>query len=466
MWPVWVEVRENGASSASLLPPLLYSQPLDAHRWNGSVRARGLRPLYLRADNTDGRAGEVHALYPFFSYRRLAEGHRWSVFSLVNHYSLPGSPGGAGHRGLDLWPFYFSRETGSADSSYHAVLPLYGSVPNRFGQDRLTWVGFPLYARWEKNKVTTTTAPWPFIKVLHGEGNRGFEFWPLFGFRSKDGAYREQFYLWPLIYRRETERWEAQSFVKQGFLPFYAEARSRDFESRSFLWPFFGYTRRNAPYRYHEIDYLWPVWVQGRGDDRYVNRWGPFYTHSIVKGVDKTWVAWPVWRTQRWRDGGLAHRRQQVLYFLYYSTQQRSLANAAVPPAHKTHLWPLVSIWDNGAGRRQVQALSPLEVFFPGNDVVRLNYTPLFALYRYDRSAPGTAHHSLLWNLVSHRREGADREFHLGPLFSRSRNAEGTRLAVGAGLLSFSRTPGTRWRLRMFDFRRRSAAPPSPSPAP
>ena len=26
--------------------------------------------------------------------------------------------------------------------------------------------------------------------------------------------------------------------------------------------------------------------LQGRGDDRLVNRWGPFYTHSIAKGID------------------------------------------------------------------------------------------------------------------------------------------------------------------------------------
>src|SRR5690606_8913447 len=126
----------------------------------------------------------------------------------------------------------------------------------------------------------------------------------------------------------------------------------------------FGYTDRTQPHRYHETRYFWPFLVRGRGDDRFVNRFGPFYTHSVIKDVEKTWVLWPVYREKKWTDPGVAQIQRQVLYFIYRSTEQHSTTNPAAAPAQKTHLWPLVSYWDNGAGRQQLQFPSPLEVFF------------------------------------------------------------------------------------------------------
>jgi hypothetical protein len=275
--------------------------------------------------------------------------------------------------------------------------------------------------------------------VVKGGGHRGFDFWPLFGRRERDGDYRDQFYLWPLIYKTEYGLGDATPDVKSGFLPFYAQETSRELRSETYLWPFFGYTDRTAPYRYHESDYFWPLWVQGRGDRQYVNRWAPFYTHSINKGIAKTWVLWPIWRQQRTRDAGIVEDKEQLLYFLYYSTVQSKEGNSDAPRARKTHLWPMASVWKNGAGREQIQVLSPLEVFFPSNDVVRINYTPLFALYRYSQSSPGEVEHSFLWNLITYRRTASSREFHFGPLFSRESRPGRQRIAVGNGLLGFDR---------------------------
>lgn len=470
-WPLFVKQspRATGADGEtwSGLGPFLFGQPLPAPHSNEAERAVGFRPLFFRTVSAKGETREAYGLYPLFSYRRMTDGYRWSVFSLINHYSTQAPEETVAHRGFDLWPFYFSRETGSPDTSYRAVLPIYGSVPNRFGQDRLSWVLFPLYAKWEKNEVTTTTAPWPFIKHLRGQGNAGFEVWPVAGYRHKPGAYREQFYLWPLIFKKETALWQVQPDVRQGFLPFYASAKNADYTSESFFWPFFGYVDRTAPYRYHEKHYLWPIWVQGRGDALYVNRWGPFYTHSVRKGVEKTWIGWPVWKHQTWVDGKLRHTRRQVLYFLYQDTEQRSVSNPTLPAARKTHVWPLLSFWTNGAGKRQVQALSPLEIFYPNNDVMRMNYTPLFAVYRYSQSAPDTARHSALWNFVTYRREQDEREFHLGPLFSRERRGSEKRYALGNGLLALERSAESgRWKFSVFDFKRRQDSRPNAASAP
>lgn len=473
LWPLYVRQTTVSADSSSSesawtgVGPFLFSQPTPLPRFpEDPVRFRGFRPFYVEALDPQGQLLEGDILYPLFTYRRDPDGYRWSVLSLFNHYSMQSVSTANKDRGFDLWPFYFSRQTGSSDTSYHAVFPLYGSVINRFGQDRWTWVLFPLYGKFEKRAVTTTTVPWPFIKILQGEGNHGFAFWPLFGYRAKAETYREQFYLWPLIYKNEAQLWESQPDVKWGFLPFYAATKNAYSHSETYLWPFFGYTDRTAPDRYHERDYFWPLLVQGRGDTLLVNRWAPFYTHSLRKGTDKTWILWPFWRQESYVDGPLQHTHRQLLYFLYRDTEQRSVNNPVLPPAHKTHYWPLLSVWDNGAGKKQIQALSPFEVFFSTNDIVRAAYTPFFAVYRYSRTAPDQIQQSLLWNFITYRRNNYDREFHVGPLFSSQKRSNARRYTVGNGLLALERSIDQGWRFSFCDFKHRDAKSPTGVSAP
>ncbi len=468
LWPFFVQqVRDEPAgltTSNAALGPLIYSR----QGGPSGNPARGVRPLYAERRTADGRVDEAWALYPLFTYRTQTEGARWSVLNLINRSRHRPVTAGAVQEGFDIWPFYFSRQTGNPDTSYRAVFPLAGNVKHRFGQDRLSWVLFPLYGRFEKNGATTTTTPWPFIKVLRGDGHRGFEFWPLYGRNEKPGVYRQQFYLWPLIYRNERMEGPETTVDHLGVLPFYARDRSPGYRSETFLWPFFGYVDRTAPHRYRAVNYFWPLLVQGRGDDRYVNRWAPFYTHSSIKGLEKTWLLWPVWRQATWTEAGLRHERRQFLFFLYNSNHQHSATRPEAAPASKIHVWPLVSAWDNGAGRRQWQAPSPFEVFFPHNEAIREVWTPLFALYRYNQRAPGEVRHSLLWDGITyeHHQDAGTRSFHLGPLFSFTTAPDEGRVAIGNGLIGLKRTPGTRgWRLFFGDFNARPS-PVDDDPAP
>jgi hypothetical protein len=163
----------------------------------------------------------------------------------------------------------------------------------------------------------------------------------------------------------------------------------------------------------------------------------------------------------------LQHRRRQILYFLYHDTEQRSATNPSLPAAHRTHVWPLVSIWDNGAGKKQIQAFSPLEVFFPNNDVIRLTYSPLFAVYRFNQPAPGQTQHSVLWNLISYRKNNDAGELHVGPLFTKERHGQQRRYTIGNGLLAWERSAETgKWKIGFFDFKRRTSSRPAPAKAP
>ncbi len=449
-WPVLVGRRDEAAKATGweAAGPLLFETRAD----NGAV-TKGFRPFWFNRDTPKG--GETAVLYPFFTYRYNGDRWRWSILNLFNR-SSPTKPGEDGEpQAFDLWPFYFSRDTGSPSTSYHAVFPLYGQVKNRFLNDRVDWVLFPLYGRFKKGRKVVTTAPWPFVRVISGEGHHGWALWPIAGSREDGGVSRSEYALWPLLYKYETGLDEPVPTVNEGFLPFYASQRGPGLRSDIYLWPFFGTLDRTGAKAYHETRYFWPFLVQGRGTHRYRNRWAPFYTHSMISGMDKTWVLWPLWKQQRWTEAGLDQTRTEVLFFLYWSLrEQRAGSPPGAPAAEKTHLWPLFSTWNNGAGRKQVQVLSPLEPLFRYNQEVRTEYSPLFALFRYDQRAPGEVRYSLLWDALSYENDRAAHRsvFHLGPLYEAKRTSGSRRYALLDGLISLSKTTGTGWRLRFADF--------------
>jgi hypothetical protein len=450
-WPISVkQARPDGwVESAEHAGPLFFD-----YNVTGQPHQAGFRPIYLKS--RDEGVETDYLLYPFFTWRK-EEGYRsFSFFQLVNE-SREADAGKPIVRAFDVWPFYFSRDTGQPESSYRALFPIGGTIKQRLGYDRIHFVLFPLYADLEQKGSHTRHAPWPFLRFIDGAGDHGFEFWPLFGHRGRAGDYDSRFYLWPLIYKSTKDLSDPQPDIKLGVLPFYARATAPGFIDETYVWPFFGYSHRTDPVKYDERRYFWPFLVQGRGDVRYVNRWAPVYTHSVVKGYDKTWLAWPVFRHARWEDGGIDQEQNQVFFFLYWSLTQRSSTNPRAAPAHKTHLWPLFSSWDNGAGHRQLQLLSPFEVFFPTNEPVRQLYSPLFALYRYDQRAPDDTRYSVLFSLLTWKRSPAEREFHLGPLLGVRSTPESTRVTLGNGLLAWQRPPGARhWKFSLFDFHPKS----------
>jgi len=456
LWPVRVTQTDEAGRPTSwqAVGPLLFEKP-----GAGGTRVSGFRPLFAQWRDPTGAITEVNFVYPIFMYRTDGDSYRWSILQLINRSGDPArkarQPGPVTFETFDVWPFWFSRDTGSPASSYRALLPIAGTIKDRFGHDRLSWTLFPFYGRAEKKGAITVATPWPFIKTTRGT-EQGFAFWPLFGWRTRPGEFDRRFYLWPLGWNNTIQPPEdsppgTSARREVGFLPFYSKETAPGFVNASYLWPFFGYTDRTQPTRYHENRYFWPFLVQGRGE-RSVSRYAPFYTHSEKKGIEKTWVMWPVYREKRLSEAGIAQTQRQVLYFLYWSLEQRSLTNPSAAPAEKSHLWPVYSFWDNGAGRRQFQFPSPLEIFFPDNERVRQSWSPLFSLYRQDQQAPGAVRREALWGLLSWTKTPERAEFHLGPLFSVDAKPETKRVALGNGLVGFQRTAGTSWRLFWFDF--------------
>jgi hypothetical protein len=461
LWPLRVE-RSDAAGRlevAGLGGPLVFEQ----RRADGGTTS-GLRPFWAQTVDAKGALRSASLLYPLFSYSADEEHYTWSVFQLVNRSGRRAdAPPRTSELGpqetFDVWPFWFSRTSGAPELRYRGLFPLAGTVRGHLGYERIAWTLFPFFTETEKHGAITRGTPWPFVRTTTGAA-QGFALWPLVGRLERPGVARDEFWLWPLAYR--SERAPAPDAPagtpptrRFGVLPFYARAEGPGFRGEDFLWPFFGHTERTSPQPYQEKRFFWPLLVQGRGPDHYVNRWAPLYTHSVIKGYDKTWLAWPLWREAQWTADGVAQTKSQLLWFLYWSHEQRSLARPDAAPASLRHVWPLFSAWDNGAGRRQWQALSPFGVFFPHAEKVNESWSPLFAVVRHDQRAPGDARTSLLWDAITWERRAPERttEFHLGPLLAVTTQPAEQRVALGRGLLGMKRAPGERaWRLFWLDF--------------
>ncbi len=374
---------------------------------------RAFRPFWSQINDEDGALRSALLLYPLFTWSADEETYRWNIFQLIRssgRLEQAGPPDSPYDRNEDfeVWPFWFSRQSGDPDTSYRALFPIAGTLKGRLGFERLSWVLFPFYVENERSGAVTTATPWPFLRVTRGEAS-GFALWPIYGRQERAGVSRESFFFWPLGYSQTRQPMPDAPAGEEprrefGVLPFYALSEGPGYKSESYLWPFFGYTKRTAPKSYDETRYFWPFLVQGRGEDRYVNRWGPFYTHSVRNGREKTWYLWPLYRRQRLTEDGLTQTKRQVAIFLYWSLEQRSASNPELASASVKHLWPFYSAWDDGAGRRQFQFPSPLEVFFPANKKMRRTWTPVFSLYRTDKLPSGEARGSILWNALAWRR--------------------------------------------------------------
>lgn len=463
-WPLWV-ARDDAAGAYQ---ETTGAGPLIFRRETAESITSGVRPFWIQQQDADGRFQVGHFLYPLFTYRQDAETYEWSLLKFIRQTERrAGVPAPTSEfepaRRVEVWPFWFSKDAVNPAEDYRALFPVAGTIKHKLGFDRATFFAFPLYMQTEKRGIVTTSTPWPIVRRTSGAAH-GFGLWPLFETKEKDGVWRQESYLWPFGYNNTfqlpPEAPQGAGVRREiGVLPFYARHTAPGYRDENFLWPFFGYTDRTKPTVYHETRYFWPFLVQGRGE-KHVNRWAPFYTHSISKGYDKTWYAWPVWRRGQWQEREVNVTRSQLLFFLYWSEVQRSVRTPTKPAASLTHVWPLFSHFDNGAGRRQLQLFSPFEVFFPGNEKVRAAWSPLVAIARHEQTAPGETRTSFLWNAVTHRRSAArgEREFHVGPLFSASRTHAGERIAFGRGLVAFRRSAGAGWQVRWFDFASRSAA--------
>ena len=294
-------------------------------------------------------------------------------------------------------------------------------MKNRFLWDEAHFVMFPFYSRTRNKGVTTENVLYPFFRRRYGGGVTGWRAWPFGGYEVKPAGtetnmwgetetvagHKKVFALWPFFFHHRTGLGTENPKREIMSLPFFRMMRSPKRDSTSVLWPFLTVTHDRAK-GYREIGAPWPLIVFAWGEGKTVQRVWPLFGQAENERMESDFYLWPLVHYDRTRAPPLSRQRARVLFFLYSDLREKNLETGKV--RWRRDLWPLFQAVKGFDGSKRLQVLAVLEPFFPNNQSIRRNYSPLWALWRSETDPEaGMTRQSLLWNLF-HRKSGPKEE--------------------------------------------------------
>ena len=431
LWPL-VDYRSSPKerfSNLSLLGPLIKVQ--QSHD-NATV---AVRPFFYREYDSPRKSVRSDYLYPLFSSEAGPDVERFQavrgVFQ-VNTYRR-NEPGDEEESSM-LFPFYLKGKSAKY-GPYLWIFPFYGDAYEKFWRDEYHFVMFPLYGRTVNKGATTRNYLYPFFSLIEGEQESGFQLWPLYGQARKEGVYRKHFLAWPFFFYEKQGIDTDNPTTRIAALPLFSALDGPRITSRSFLWPFFGYSD-NRKTGVRETDWFWPFWVTGRGGGVELNRFLPFYADERSPGKIKQWWLWPLYRYDRIESDLFEQERRRVVFFLYNDFQERwSKAGAS---RRRTALWPLFVYRRDTRGVASLSFPAPVEPVLDQEGIEK-SWAPFWRIYQQRWNDAGDSAVSLLWNLYWHEVRGNDLAYELFPLLSYQRGGSATDLKLLKGVIRYRR---------------------------
>ena len=424
---------EPGART-EIIAPFYYSEE------RGDISQWGLPPLLTVTHDHGIDSTEIDFLYPLLTYDRFGAEYRFQIGQLFNFSGGEMQNETNKHR-FALFPIYLSQRSPDKSQDYTSVLPFYGNLKSRFFRDEIHYVMMPLYVRTNKRDLVTENYVFPIFHLRHGDGLRGWQFWPLVGREDKVPTTRtniwdetelvpghqRQFVLWPMYLNQRSGLGTTNEEHTQGVFPLYTKTRSPARDATCVPW-LIGYSvTEDRVKQYREVGAPWPVIVFRRGVSAYTSRVFPFYSHATNEFLESTWYLWPVYKYNRVHADTLDRDRTRILLFLYSDIIERNTEAGTV--FRRRDLWPFFTHRQDRNGNERLQILAPLEPVLPNNKSIERNYSPLWSLWRDESNARnGNRSQSLLWNLYRHERSPEGRKTSaLFGLIRRSSNADGSQ---------------------------------------
>jgi len=437
----------DGCDSTLLASRTYLFGPLFGDYADGATVSKAARPFYVVNSDSTTDSGWACSLYPLFSRIDYLNGYRWNILELCvgsKNVSATGHP----ITSFEIWPLCWHYDNGVPEESYDGIFPIAGTLKNRLFYKRIDWFAFPLFSRLQQADHTDVCFLGPIFRYRTGENTSGYAVWPLFGHFEKTDVYENTYAIWPLAYNnyiKLPEKIGGGMSHHYGILPLYSCDDAPGLVSRTYLWPFFGYTTEAQPRRnYSEKRYFYPFVVFGKGDNIDIQSVLPFFSREFTPQHHKTWVMWPLLRMDNTRVDAIEIHKDTVLYFLFKNEVQTSPGRDFM--ARRIQMWPLFGYVDNGTGKEQFQILNPFEPFFSGNEMVRQTWTPFFAIYRCEQNGD-EMRRSFLWDFVLYNRNGDVKNFSVSLFYHKKTTPESSRWSIAKGLLSHEDKGGkTSWR--------------------
>ena len=390
--------------------PFFYSQQKD------SETIRAFPPFFSEERDRAADRYEYDFLYPVLTDTHYGGESRWQLGQMLS-FAGGAATEETGARRFTIFPFYFQQRTDNAELNYTAVVPFYGHLKNRLFHDEMFFVMFPVFAETRKRDVVTDNYLYPIVHLRHGDGLRGWQFWPLAGSEHKEitvvtNGYGEtnsvpghdkNFYLWPLNLRQDTGIGSANPEKFRASIPFYATSRSALRDSTSVLFPFFTVIDDREK-KYHEWQGPWPFVIFTQGEGKTTDRVWPLFSQSHNATKESDSYFWPLYIFKRTHADPLDKATERFGFLLYVTDVEKN--NTTGAEKKRIDAWPLFTWHREFNGNQRLQVFAPLEPAMPGNRGLEKNWSPLWSLFRSeDNPKTGAASRSILWNV--YRRDSA-----------------------------------------------------------
>ncbi len=416
--------------------PFFYQQEQDTEKsW-------GVPPLFSRVTNPATESKGYDLLYPLLTYEIYGREYQWQFCQLLS-FSGGQNQAEVPRNQFTLFPLYFQQRSPDTNQNNTALFPLYGHIKNRLFRDEIFFVMFPIFSETRKRDVVNDNYLYPLFDLSHGDGMRGWQFWPVVGNQHKDvttrtngfgetevvGGYDKSFFLWPLHLKQDTGIGTANPEKFRASIPLYAVSRSPQRDSTSVLWPFFNWIDDREK-KYHEWEGPWPFVVVARGPGKTTTRVLPLFGRSHNDTLESDFYLWPIYKYKRLHSGALDQERTRILFFLFVDATEKNTETGKA--RQRVDLLPLFTWHRDFNGNRRLQILAPIEPVLPGSSGVERNWSPLWSLWRAeDNPRTGAASQSLLWNLYRYdTKPGAKKCSLFFGLFQYQSSAESKKLRL------------------------------------
>ncbi|GLI36721.1 hypothetical protein KI811_13750 [Geobacter hydrogenophilus] len=435
LWPFF-DYREspgNGFSNLSILGPLIKVQQ------QGEERTTAVRPFVYRTVDEREQSATTSYLYPLASSREAPDVSTFQVLQLFQVNTFRKDEPDKVKSDSMLFPFYI-RGKSETYGPYTSVFPFYGTLYERLWRDEIHYTLFPLYSRTVKKGTTTRNYLYPFFSTTSGVGESGFQFWPLYGSAAKEGSYERRFVLWPFYFQERKGLDTDNPTERLTVFPLYSATESPRLSSRTYLWPFMGWTSDREA-KQEERRYLWPLVMTATGEKRDVKRYLPFYAEERSKETLKRWYLWPLYRHDELASDTYCRDRDRILFFLYSDLREQWPVDHA--ERRRTTFWPLFVFNRDTHGVKQFSFPALMEPILP-QEGIEQSWAPLWRVYIQRWSDSGDSTVSFLWNLYWHERRGDDLAYELFPLVSYRSEGARADVSVLKGLIRLRQHQGVK----------------------
>jgi hypothetical protein len=384
--------------------PFFYDQQKDFERtW-------AVPPLFSHDTDTNVESQEDDLVYPLLTYERYGTEYRWQFIQLFS-FSGGQQQNNSEKRRFTIFPIYFQQRSPDTNDNYTALVPFYGHLKDRLMRDKIFFVMFPVYSETQKRDVVTENYLFPFFDLQHGDGLRGWQFWPLFGARHKVvttvtngfgdteivGGYDKYFALWPIHFWQNNGIGTDDLEKFRADLPLYSYSRSPKCDSTTVLWPFFSWIDERER-KYHEWQAPWPFVIFARGEGKTNSRVFPLFSLSQNKTLESDSYLWPIYRRKEVHADPLGLTRDSILFYVYSAVTETNTQTGA--EKKRVAMLPFFTWRRDFNGNERLQIFAPVEPALPDNRGVERNWSPLWSVWRWEYNPKtGAASQSLLWNL-------------------------------------------------------------------